>query len=156
MTPEDIFRNENINFEQQTINGINCSVGYIKKFKWSWFATQLNTFIIIGKTDQQIDRQSIEDFSESCYEYSLKNYKGLPRGLQSGVASIAILQGSDIDSEAEDFCEKLSEKHWGAVEIPVLYDINKNRTIRFITKPLWGTIYFPYLAKTIDSITSKL
>ena len=52
MTPEDIFRNENINFEQQTINGINCSVGYIKKFKWSWFATQLNTFIIIGKTDQ--------------------------------------------------------------------------------------------------------
>jgi len=156
MTPEEIFKNESINFEQQTINGINCSVGYIKKFKWSWFATQLNTFIIIGKTEQKIDRQTIEDFSNSCFEYSLSNYEGLPRGLQSGVASIAILQGSNIDDEAKRFCEKLSKKHWGAVEIPVLYNINENRSIRFVTKPLWGRIYFPYLAKTIDSITSKL
>jgi hypothetical protein len=155
MTPEDIFRNESINFEQQTINGINCSVGYIKNFKWSWFATQLNTFIIIGKTDQKIERQTIEDFSNSCFEYSLQNHEGWAIGLQSGVASIAILQGKDIEDEAKDFCEKLSKKHWSAFEIPVLYDINKNRAIRFIKKPLWGIIYFPYLAKTIDSITSK-
>jgi hypothetical protein len=107
MTSEQILKNENIYFRHNTINGISYSIGYIKKFKWSWFATQLNTFVIIGKTNDKIDKQAIEAFSKSCFEFSLKNHKGWPRGLQAGVGSITILQGSNIDNDAIAFCEKL-------------------------------------------------
>lgn len=156
MTAEEVLKNENIYFGQDNINEIACSVGYIKKFKWSWFATQLNTFVIIGKTNDRIDKQMIEAFSKSCFEYSLNNNKGWPRGLQAGVGSIAILQGSVIEDEAKDYCEKLSKKHWSAFEISILYNIDEKKTIRFIKKPIWGTIYFPFFTKTIDSITSQL
>ena len=156
MTFDEILKSENIYFGQDTLGGIACSIGYIKKFKWSWLATQLNTFVIIGKTDDKIDKQMIEAFSKNCFEYSLKNNKGWPRGLQAGVGSIAILQGSVIEDEAKDFCEKLSKKHWSAFEISVLYDIVEKKTIRYNKKPIWGTIYFPFFTKTIDSITSQL
>ena len=156
MTSEEVLKNENIYFGQDNINGIACSIGYIKKFKWSWFATQLNTFVIIGKTNEKVDRQMIEEFSKSCFDYALKNHKGWPRGLQAGVGSIAILQGSIIENEANDFCEKLKKKHWSAFEIPVLYNIIEKKTTRFIKTPIWGTIYFPFFTKTIDSITSQL
>jgi hypothetical protein len=156
MLSEEILKKENIYFDQDNINGIACSIGYIKKFKWSWFATQLNTFVIIGKTNDKIDRQMIEAFSKSCFEFSLKNNKGWPRGLQAGVGSIAILQGSLIDNEAKAFCESLSKKHWSAFEISVLYNIDERKTIRFTNTPIWGALYFPFFTKTIDSITSQL
>ena len=156
MTSEEVLKKENIYFGQDRINNIACSIGYIKKFKWSWFATQLNTFVIIGKTNETISRQMMEEYSKDCFEYSLKNHKGWPRGLQAGVGSIAILQGSVVDNEAKEFCERLSKKHWSAFEIPVLYDIVEKKAVRFIKKPIWGTIYFPFFSKTIDSITSQL
>lgn len=156
MTPEATLKKENLYLKEETIGGIACSVGYIKKFKWSWMATQLNTFVIIGKTDAKIDRPLIEAFSKNCFEYSLKNHQGWPRGLQAGVASIAILQGAVIDNSAKEFCEKLSKKHWSAFEIPVLYDTDKKQPVRFIKTPIWGTIYFPFFIKTIDSVMSQL
>ena len=156
MTAKEIFQKEHIFFGEENINGILCSVGYIKKFKLSWLATQLNTFIIIGKTNEKITSDTIENFSDSCLKYALRNNKGWPRGLQSGVGAIAILQGTDIDNDAVAYCHKLSKKHWSAFEIPVIYNLEKQQTIRFSNSPIWGLLYFPYFINTIDKITSQL
>ncbi|HYV91489.1 MAG TPA: hypothetical protein VE978_06890 [Chitinophagales bacterium] len=155
-TSESILKDENIYLGQEIIDGIQCSIGYIKKFKWTRLATQLNTFIIIGSTNHIIDKQVIENFSKSCFTYSLKNNKGWPRGLQAAVGSISILQGKLIEKDAIEFCERTSKKHWSAFEIPVLYNIDQRKCFRFTTNPLWGAIYFPFFGKTIDSIVSKL
>lgn len=156
MSSEEALKQGGLFIENTTINGIACSVGYDKQFRWSWMATQLNTFIIIGSTDQPIDKALIEDFSNGCYEYSIKNNKGWPRGLQAGVGSIAILKGKTIDEDARAFCEKPSKKHWSAFEIPVIYDTANNKAIQYLKKPIWGTIYFPYFTDMIAAVTSKL
>jgi hypothetical protein len=156
MSAEEILKQEGLNFENTTINGIPCSVGYDKQFRWSWLATQLNTFIFIGATDQLIDKALIEGFSNGCYEYSIKNHKGWPRGLQAGVGSIAILKGKTIDEGARAFCEKPSKKHWSAFEIPVIFNTANNQVIKYLKKPIWGTIYFPYFTEMITAITGKL
>mgnify|MGYP001108474121 CR=1 FL=1 len=153
---KQLLTNEKIFFKEENINGINCAIGYIKKFKWRWIATQLNTFIIIGQTEQLIDRSLIEEFSTSGYKYSIKNNRGWPRGIQSGVGSIAILQGENIDYSAVEFCRKFPKKHWSVFEIPVLFDLNTKTTIKYSNKPLWGAMYFPFFTKTIDAITAKL
>jgi hypothetical protein len=153
---QQILQQETTYLGQDTIGGILCDIGYIKKFKWSWFATQLNTFIIIGSTGNPIDKRAIESFSENCFKYSLKNNKGWPRGLQSGVVSISILKGKSINNDAVEFCKDLSKKHWSAMEIPVLYNVDQQKGIRFKNTPIWGFIYFPYLSGTIDSILNKL
>jgi hypothetical protein len=156
MTPEEILKKENCYFEDQLINGIPCSIGYIKKFKWTWLATQLNAFVIIGKTDEHIDKEMMQQFSTACFDYSLKNSKGWPRGFQAGIASIAILQGDNIDEDAITFCQRFSKKHWSAFEIPVLYQVEKKQAIRFIHKPIVGAIYYPFLIQTIDTIIRQL
>lgn len=154
-TAEEVLRTEGIFIGNEVIGGIKCAVGYEKVFKWSWLATQLNTFVIIGATDQLIDKNVIEQFSRDCFEYAIKNNKGWPRGLQAGVASITILQGKSIDRSAAVFCEKLTKKHWSAFEIPILYHTESKKPIKYLVKPIWGTIYFSHFSKLIDSITSK-
>lgn len=125
MTPKDVLISKSIFVGHEMIGNISCAVGYIKRFRLQWFATQLNSFVFIGEPMERIDRATIESFSSDCLAYALDNHKGWPRGLQSGVCSIAILQGWSIDQEAQRFCESFSKKHWSAFEVPVLYQMNE-------------------------------
>ena len=155
MIASPILKSENAQFSEATIGGIKCSVAYIKKFKWSWLATQLNAFVIIGETETLIDRITIENFSKSCFEFATKNSQGWPRGIQSGIGSIAILKGSNVDPSAVKFVEDFSKKHFSAFEIPVVYDSEKKRAFRYVSTPLWGKIYFPFFTKVIDGVTDS-
>jgi hypothetical protein len=156
MSAEEALKQDGLFIENTTINGIPCSVGYDKQFRWSWMATQLNTFVFVGTANQPIDKALIEAFSTGCYEYAIKNHKGWPRGLQTGVGSIAILTGKNVDEAARIFCEKPTKKHWSAFEIPVIYDTQSKSIIQYLKKPIWGTIYFPYFTELITAITAKL
>ena len=155
-TPEEILKQDASYTGQEIIGGIDCTIGYFKEFRWSWMATQLNTYFIVGTSKGRITKEVIAAFSESCFKYAAKNNKGWPRGLQAAVGSVAVLQGHDIAPEAIAFCEQPSKKHWSAFEVPVLYDLNAQHAIRFVNSPLWGRIYFPYFAKTIDDMTGKI
>lgn len=156
MSVSKVFRQEGIFFDEDTINNIRCSIGYIKKFKWSWMATQLNLMVMVGETNEPVTAKLISDFSLACFHYAAKHHKGWPRGLQSGVGSFAILKGSNVTPEAAAFAKVLSRKHWSGFEIPVICDVQKREYIRFQAYPLWGRIYFPFFAKTIDGLVAKL
>lgn len=153
---EEMLKREGIYFGQATIAGVPSVIGYIKKFRLSWMATQMNLFVVIGSSDKLIDKQTIESFSSAALEFALKNNKGWPRGVQAAVGSVAILQGSSMDNDAIAFCEKLTKKHWSAFEIPVLYNTVQKKAVRYRSNPMWGAIYFPFFSKTIDSITGKI
>ncbi|HEY8400980.1 MAG TPA: hypothetical protein VIK89_06945 [Cytophagaceae bacterium] len=156
MTAEQIFKKEGIYFGEATIDGVPCTIGYIKKFRWRWIASQLNIFIIVGKTDDVISRNTIEAFSNSGFQYALNNSKGWPRGVQSAICSIAILEGVNINDDAISFCEKFSKKHWSAFEIPVVYDGIQKKGYKIKSTPIWGIIFFSYLLKEVDRIVAKL
>ena len=98
----------------------------------------------------------IDDFSARSFDYALKNNKGLPRGVFSAIASIAILQGEAPDREAVQFCTGPPRKHWSAYEVPVLFDTVNGQGFRFKSNPFWGMVFYPFFAETIDSITRKL
>ena len=78
-TAEAILKDAGIFKGEETIAGIPCTIGYDKIFKWAWMATQLNTFIFIGETEELIDKNRIEQFSKACYEYAIKNNLGSSR-----------------------------------------------------------------------------
>jgi hypothetical protein len=154
MTAEEIFKADGRYFGPATLNGIPVSIGYIKEFRWSWFACQLNTFIIVGEAPS-VDRPLMESFSKAAYEFALKNNKGWKRGWQSGIGSINILKSASIDDGALQFCEKTPPKHWSAFEVPVLYNTVGKKTIRFVSTPIWGRLYYPYFLKLIEQTTSR-
>lgn len=154
MTAEEIFKADGRYFGQETLNGIPCAIAYIKEFRWSWFACQLNTFIIVGEAGA-IDKPLIETFSKTAYEYALKNNKGWKRGFQSGIGSINILRSSSIDAEAIKYCEKSPPKHWSAFEVPVVYNTADKTKYRYKSTPNWGRLYYPYFSKLIDQTTGR-
>jgi len=156
MKPKELLDNKSISWKQEIIGGIPCSVTYFKEFRWSWVACQLNTFIIVGNTDKQIDKTLIEQFSATCLKYALKNHKGWPRGLQSAIGSIAILKGVVITEDAIGYCEKSSKKHWSAFEFPVVFNSEKKEGTRFKKDPIWGAVFMPYFKNMIDQTLKKL
>ena len=55
LTKSGIFHSETKILDKQSV------VGYEKKFKWTWFATQLNTFIIATDLgNEEVTTQMIE------------------------------------------------------------------------------------------------
>ena len=151
-----LLKNQNIFFAEESISGIPCTIGYTKEFRWSWMATQLNTFIFFGESETPIDQQVIDQFSVQCFDYATRNSKGWPRGLQSGVGSIAILQGNQVQADAVTYCEKNLRKHWAASEIAVVYDKVQKKATRFKSTPIWGALYFSYFAETIDKFIAEI
>jgi hypothetical protein len=119
-------------------------------------ATQMNLFIFIGNSNKKIDARLLEKFSNDCLKYSMEHSRGWPRGIQSGIISIAILKGESVDDEGIAYCEQTPKMKWAALEIPVIYDQKEKKTTKFKSTPLWGLIYFPFINKTIDKVTKQL
>jgi len=131
-------------------------IGYDKQFRWSWMATQLNTFYVASDLkDTTITEATIEAHMKQAFDYSKKNYKGWPRGLQSGVGVVSILISKNVTEEAKVYCKKLkSGKKWAAFTIPVVIDATTNEVFAFDKKPMWGRIYFSYFKQMIQELTA--
>jgi len=102
------FHQASIYHSEKNILEHKSIIGYEKKFKWSWMATQLNTFIVVTDFgNKEIDKSLIENHLSESFKFSKQNYKGWPRGLQSGVGVISILISNNITEEAKIYCQKL-------------------------------------------------
>jgi hypothetical protein len=148
LTESGIFHSET------TILGEKTIIGYEKKFKWTWVATQLNTFIIATDLrDEEITVQIIEKHLSESFKFAKNNYKGWPRGLQSGLGVISILISTRMNEEAKEYCRKLkSGKKWAGFTIPVIYNSEKNEIYKFEKNPIWGRIYYPHFKKLISNL----
>ncbi len=157
MKIEDIkqgLKERSIFLAESELGGRPAVIGYDKVFKWRWFATQLNTFIIaadLGK--ERITEQTIETFLNGAFEYAKKNYRGWPRGLQSGFGVIAILISENVVDGAAAYCRQLkSGKKWAGFSIPVVINSRTQEVFRFEKDPFWGRIYYPYFRELIDEL----
>ncbi len=150
---QKLIKNE-IFHSETTISGKKTIVGYEKKFKWTWAATQLNTFIIATDLgDDEITIQIIEKHLTESFKFAKDNYKGWPRGLQSGLGVISILISTKINKDAKDYCRKLkSGKKWAGFTIPVVYNPERDEIFKFEKNPIWGKIYYPHFEKLINDL----
>jgi len=132
------------------MNGVQSIAMYKKKFKPEMFLTQMNIFFIIGETTN-ITIDSIKDFSDHSLGYSIKNNRGLMRGMQSGVMSISVLMSNNVDGGAIEWVQERPPKHYAAMEVPVIYDLSNNNYYFYKDTPLWGMIYYPYIIALINN-----
>lgn len=158
MTMKEIkkrLESQSILFSEDQIGGRPTVIGYDKRFKWRWFATQLNTFLVaIDFGEDLITVATIEAALSDSFEYAKQNYNGWPRGLQSGLGVISILISSRIDECAIDYCRELkSGKKWAGFTVPVAIDSSTGQVHYFDRNPLWGRIYYPYFKDLITKAT---
>lgn len=136
------------------ISGNDSVVGYEKRFKLAWMATQLNTFYVISDFgDQEVTIEDMEENLSRSFDFAKENYTGWPRGLQSALGVVSILVSTNLSAEVIEYCEKLkSGKKWAAFTIPVVYNPESKKLFRFTSNPMWGAIYYPHFKRTIDFV----
>lgn len=145
---------KNIPLLKGNILNLPTVIAYEKKFKFRWFATQMNTFIVATDFgDETITPQVIEKHLSESYSYAKNNYTGWPKGLQSGLSVIALLISNQVTEEAANYCLKSkSGKKWAAMTVPVICNPKTEKSYYFETNPVWGMIYYPYFKRTIQEI----
>lgn len=158
MTLQEIrkrLESQSILFSEDQVHGRPTVIGYDKRFKWRWFATQLNTFIVaIDFGNDPVTVATIEAALIDSFAYAKQNYNGWPRGLQSGLGVITILVSSRIDQRAIEYCRELtSGKKWAGFVVPVVIDSSTGQVHSFNRNPIWGRIYYPYFKDLIAKAT---
>lgn len=145
----------NMYFSDDKIMDKPTVIGYEKKFRWAWMATQLNTFVVASDFgNQEVTVDTIEKHLSQGFDYAKKNYKGWPRGLQSGLGVISIIVSDNLTQEAINYCHQLgSGKKWSAFTIPVLIHSSTGEVHSFDKKPMWGAIYYPHFRTMINDLT---
>lgn len=146
---------QSILFSEDQLQGRPTVIGRDKKFKWRWFATQMNTFLVaIDYGNDPVTVADIEAAVTDSFAYAKKNYSGLPRGLQSGLGVITILVSSQIDELAIEYCRELkSGKKWAGFAVPVVIESSSGEVHSFDRNPIWGRIYYPYFKELIVKAT---
>ena len=131
------------------------AIGYDKQFRWAWFATQLNTFVVVSDYgDEEITPSTIEEHIAASFAYAKKHYTGWPRGLQSGLGVISITLSTNISEEAKEFCLKSkSGKKWAGFSVPVTMNTTDNSLYYFEKNPMWGRVFYPFFKSLIEDIT---
>ncbi len=137
---------------EQEILDVRSIIGHEKKFKWVWMATQLNTFIVVTDfKDREINEDLIKNHFSGSFQFSKQNYKGWPRGLQSGVAVISVLISNKVSDGAKEYCQKLkSGKSWAGFQF-LLVMIQKPTKLYNIKNGVTN-IYYPHFRKLIGSL----
>ncbi len=143
-------------FSEESLAGRQTVIGYEKQFRWLWLATQLNTFVVAADYgDETVTVQAIEELLDEAFAYSTANYTGWPRGLQSGLATIAMPFSSRISDEAIAYCrESKAGKKWAGFAVPVTINTVSQEVFLFDRNPIWGQIYYPYIREVIEELTS--
>jgi len=73
------FKQDNFKLQKDKINSFDVTVATKKQFKLSWLATQMNFFAIMG-VSKNITQETIENYSENCLDYAIKNHKVYQEG----------------------------------------------------------------------------
>lgn len=118
------------------------------KFELKWMATKLKMFSFISYAEK-IDEDTIKKYSHECFEYSRKNYKGLPRGIQNGIVSFSVLTSVDVDKSAIDFVRNRPKKHFSAFEMPIIIDLKNEQLFFYDQTPIWGGMYYKFFREYI-------
>lgn len=150
---KDVYRKlerDSFEFQTGTIGSFSATVAYKSQFEPALMATQLNFVAVMG-TGPKITGEDFKDFTGKAFDYALQNYKGLPRGLQSGVAVFAFLVSDDIDDAAKWHALKAPEKHFAAMEMPVILDLSEGNLYYYDKTPVWGMIYYKAIRRFIET-----
>ena len=128
---------------KEDFNGIPAVIGYRPKFRLRWMATKLNLFTIVIP-QEAVTEAALQRFTDDALAYAIAR-KGQLRGLQTGVAAIPVIVGSQIEPAAIAFAEKKIVKKWSAFAWPAIVDLSTGAVHTHQGRVAIGGIYASWM-----------
>jgi len=132
------------------INSLEVKSMYEEIFQMKWAATKLKKISFISYTNK-IDADDIISYSDACVGYSLRNYKGLPRGMQNGISTFNVLVSENVSKEAIKFATARPKKHFALFEMPIVFNLTNEKIYYYKDTPIWGSMYYKYFREYIET-----
>lgn len=100
-------------------------------------AVQMHSYFFFAANDLAGYAQ-MQVYAEACMAWARKNYEGLPRGMQSGLAVYPVMLQHPLQPDALAYVKQIPDKHWAAFELPVLFDPMTGQLEYLDKTPVWG------------------
>lgn len=100
-------------------------------------AVQMHSYFFFAANDLAGYAQ-MQVYAEACMALARKNYEGLPRGMQSGLAVYPVMLQHPLQPDALAYVKQIPDKHWAAFELPVLFDPMTGQLEYLDKTPVWG------------------
>lgn len=140
-----------LDLRQVDVGGRSVLVGRTAQFRWSWFATQLHTFVFLAHLATPTVAE-LESFSLACLTWAKENKGGLPHGLQTGTASMPVIYVDTIADDVRAWATELRGKRFACISFPAV--VGPDGTALVAEDHLtWGAIYDDHLRNTAAMVT---
>jgi hypothetical protein len=88
----------------------------------------------------------------AAQQYAIGHKPGLPRGLQTGTATVATLLCADPSDDLQAWFRNEPRHRYAAIRLPVLADPANQRLVWFTGRMSRGYIYARHLRDLIESV----
>lgn len=113
-----------------------------RSFYWDCMFTFVNYTVFVKRVETlsvQIMERDRPQFLSQAKEL---NPPKLPRGLQSGNAILIVYIADQVDSDAQQQCNKHLKLDFAQFYIPAALDLNCGTPFLFRKTPFWGAVYY--------------
>lgn len=95
----------------------------------------------------------LRNFSSTSFQFANKNKSvPLPNGFFVATTCFAAAITMNLDPQmAESVRQSAPVKHWGAFEMPVVFDLASGNLVYFEKTPAWGAAYYAGFRREIQS-----
>ena len=133
--------------ELRAIGGMPALTGYRSDFRLRWVASRLHTFVTV-RSVPVVTAGELEAFAQASLEYT-KAAKGAMRGVQSGVAAIAVLVGDRVEEDAAQYARTQLVRNFAAFAWPVTVDLSTGERSSHRGRPTLGAVFTGWMRQQI-------
>ena len=133
------------------VGGQEVLLGRLSQFRWRWLATRLHTWVMATSFPAGATAATLDEFLTWAVRHASTNKGGLPAGLQTGSAVVAVAVVPRADEALTMWAQTPHGSKFGAVAYPVLVDVASG-VVAQPARMKAGAVYLPHLRRVVDAL----
>ncbi len=121
------------------------------EFRWEWAASRMHTFVVVFSVGG-LGPKRAQVLSTEAQDFAIKHKGGLPRGLQTGTATIAVFIPYEAGEDSVRWFRQQPKHRYAALLFPVLARPGSEELVYFTGHRSRGYIYRDYLFGIVRDI----
>jgi hypothetical protein len=133
------------------VGGQQVVLGRISQFRWRWLATRLHTWVMATSFPAGATPATLDEFLTWAVGHTSTNKGGLPAGVQTGSAVVAVAVVPHADEALTTWAQTPHGSKFGVVAYPVLVDVASGGVAQ-PARMKAGAVYLPHLRRVVDAL----
>ena len=134
---------------QVDLSGRTVLLARTSSFRWRWFASRLHVFLFAAIFPPRPAVADLEEFMGAAVRYATTHKGGLPRGLNTGTASVGVAVTDELNESDRDWALRRHAGRFAAISFPVSVEASIGRVV-FPNRMIVGASYSSYLRSLVQ------